>query len=157
VLLSAVVVITGVSFAVSRATFWIVLGCVGVLIVITVWLNRHSTSNLRRLADVRGQESICTFARAFRRHQVDPWIIRAVYEEVQAQLASDVVGFPIRVTDRPEDLHIDPEDFEYMILDIARRVGRSTSQWELNPMYSRAHSLGDVVLLLNNQPRIRTA
>lgn len=44
---------------------------------------------------------------------MDTWVIRAMYEELQAHLRWDYQSFPIRPTDRLiEDLNLDADDID---------------------------------------------
>jgi hypothetical protein len=56
---------------------------VAVLFVLAIVEGRRYKAQLRKLAESRAGESICEFARCFERHQVDTWVIRAVYEQLQ--------------------------------------------------------------------------
>jgi len=110
---------------------------------------------LEVLARDREGESICEFARSFDHHAVDPWIIRAVYEELQNYLKSDQAVFPIRSTDRlVEDLSVDLEDLNLDVAPtIAQRVGRSVIDTKANPLFGKVHTVGDLVIFFNHQPR----
>ena len=70
------------------------------------WID--SAARTRRIAAARAGDSICTFARTFERRTIDPWILRATYEELATSC-----GFPIRRGDRFEDhLGIECPDIE---------------------------------------------
>src|SRR5262245_48507556 len=76
--------------------------------LISIRHKRRLRKRMNALAASRSGESICTFARAFDRRTTDTWVIRAVYEQVQAQLDDIYACFPIRPNDRlTEDLKID--------------------------------------------------
>ena len=104
----------------------------------------------RRIAAERAQESICTFARAFDRRTVDPWVIRAVYEA----FATQPLSFPVRADDRLlEDLGADDEDIFYFLgPEIAERAGRSVESVDGNPCPNQDATLRDFVMFLNRQP-----
>jgi hypothetical protein len=126
----------------------------GIIILIAV-MDAVDRRRLCRLAASREGENICTFARSFNRRSIDPWIIRAVYEEFRAYYDG---ALPIRATDRIEDdLGMDWEDFDEMVADIAFRANRSLNHAELNPMVRRVSSVSDLVLFLSHQPRMRVA
>lgn len=95
----------------------------------------------RRTAAERRADSICTFARAFDRREVDPWVVRAVYEEYS-------VPFPVRAAD-PFD-----EDMDSDAARTAARAGRSLEQAERNPLFGRVSTIGDLVRFLSHQPRL---
>lgn len=132
--LPALVIVSGV----------IVLGVIG-----SVVLERR----MRRLAQSRAEEDLCTFARTFDCRVVDPWIIRAVYEEVQACLGQNLQPFPMRATDRlAEAFGIVDEDLDELATAAAGRAGRSLDRPEKNPV-KRVDTVGDLVHFLNHQPR----
>ena len=103
----------------------------------------------------RDTDSICTFSRHFKRHEIDTWIIRAVYEQLQNYLAPEKKAFPIRPQDDVfKDLLIDNEDFEFDIVEeIAVRTGRSLENIESNPYYGKASIVENLVYFFNEQPK----
>lgn len=104
----------------------------------------------KRLAAERRGESICTFARSFPRHSVDPWVLRAVHEELGRLLGSSL---PPRPTDRfGEEYRMLDEDVEDLIVGVADRAGRSLDAPEGNPHDARFETVGDVVRFLSAQP-----
>ena len=64
------------------------------------------------------------------RRRLDPWAVRAAYEELQA-----ATGFPLRPTDKlTRDLRLDYDDLDLdMLADIANRCGRLLDATENNP------------------------
>lgn len=107
----------------------------GVLAVLAV----HQS---RRIAGERRSDSICSFARAFERRQVDPWVVRAVYEAYS-------VSFPVRADDV-----LDQELVDFDAADIAERAGRCLERVEENPLFGRVSTAGDLVRFLSLQPRL---
>lgn len=108
---------------------------------------------LRRLAAERRGESICTFARALNPRAVDPWIIRAVHEELQPYAMAGELAVPLRPTDRLyEDFGVDPEELHDVARDIAERTGRRLDGAERNPIRPVA-TVGDLVRFFAHQPR----
>lgn len=105
------------------------------------------------LAERKG-ESICDFARAFDTKTVDTWVIRAVYEEIQALLGDAWRDVPIRADDNlMKDLDLDDEDIDMSLIDaIAQRTGRSLDDYEQNSMYGKIYTARDLVMLFNGQP-----
>lgn len=102
------------------------------------------------LAAERQADSICTFARSFPRRSVDPWVVRAVYEELPRAFG---LRLPPRATDRfDDDYRILDDDLDDLIVDVADRVGRSLDAPEDNPHYGRVETVGDVVRFLSAQP-----
>lgn len=129
-----------------------------ILVAVLAWTlisNARTKRRLRTVAMAREGESICEFARSFDRHAVDPWIIRAVYEEVQSHLKSFQPAFPLRSTDRlVDDLDIDSEDLELDVAStIAERAGRSMRASDANPLFGKVHTVGDLVMFFNRQPK----
>jgi hypothetical protein len=121
------------------------------LTVVEIGRNRR---RLKHLAKLRAGESICEFARSFERNNVDTWVIRAVYEQLQDYLGKNPV-VPIRAADRlKEDLPIDAEDLEMDLAEeIAQRTGRSLKDTTANPYYGKIRTVEDLVLFFNSQPK----
>lgn len=113
---------------------------------------RSEKRRLRELAIERPGESICAFARAFDRRQVDAWVIRAVYEEIGGQLA--MPGFPLRPgDDLSKTLNLDGDALDFDIAPaIAERTGRSLADTESNPYFDKVRTAADLVLFFNAQP-----
>jgi acyl carrier protein len=127
------------------------------LVVMSVVENKRRKARLVALAESRSGESICEFARSFERKEIDTWVVRAVYEQLQRYLGEDP-SVPIRATDRlKEDLPIDSEDLELdLMAEIAQRTGRSLDNTIANPYYDKVRTVGDLVLFFNAQPRNAT-
>ena len=128
-----------------------VMGLVFVILAISAVAGRKHARQMRQLGATRAGKGICEFAREFNARVTDTWIIRAVYEEVQACLGCE---FPLRACDRlQEDLYIDPDDLDMVIaMRVAERTGRSLEQPERNPHYDKIVTVGDLVNFFNNQP-----
>jgi hypothetical protein len=102
----------------------------------------------RNIAKARAGESICQFARSFDRKTVDPWVIRAVYEELSNE-------FPIRRSDSfYPDLRIDADDQDDYFEVIALRLGRSLENSKDNPWFGKVETVGDFVFALQCQPKL---
>jgi len=104
------------------------------------------------IKETRKGESICSFTKAFDFRQIDTWIIRAVYEELQEYVGKD---YPIRPEDKLiDDLEIDEED---LALDIARvisqRTGRSLDNYEKNPYCHKVTTVRDLVMYFSHQAK----
>jgi hypothetical protein len=123
-------------------------------VVVSIWWNRATRRSLQRLAESRQDETICEFVRCFDARNTDTWILRAVYEELQAYLAPSYPAFPLRAEDDLcRDLKIDQQHLDF---DIARRVlertGRSLDGAQLNPLYGKVRTVRDFVNFVADQP-----
>jgi hypothetical protein len=147
----------GVIYVVYRLSPYsvIILGAIAVMVCIRmVFWARH----MRIVAASRVDESICTFVRSFDYRRTDPWILRAVYEELSRYLAVGGHPLPIRADDRwEEDFEIDPDDFADLVVDIAHRAGRSMADTEHNHLYGKVKTVRDIVRFLEHQPRIEAS
>jgi hypothetical protein len=123
------------------------------LVAISGWLDEK---HFARLAQERAGESIGQFARSIDCRGVDTWVVRAVYEELQAGLPTRGTPLPLRVADRlQKDLRLDADDLDLSLLpDIARRAGRDLASTQGNPFYGKVTTVGDLVHFLNAQPRL---
>jgi hypothetical protein len=130
--------------------------CLAVLVALS-WLHQRNIRNhLRAMAASRTGESICTFSREVDCRDLDTWIVRAVYEEIQEHLAAGCARFPLRWTDRlKEDLRIDSDALdEELALDIAQRTGRSLEGTERNPLFGEVKTVRHLVLFFQAQPQL---
>ena len=123
------------------------------LVVLGLWMAWRERRHLAHLAAQRQGESICQFARAFPRREVDTWVIRAVYESLHGYLGGRL---PIRADDRlKQDLRLDDDDLDLDLLEeMARLSGRSLERVEDNPRFGRVDRARDLVLFLDRQPRL---
>jgi hypothetical protein len=123
---------------------------IGFVAAASAWSNYR----MRCIGAGRTGESICTFARTFNLRVVDPWIVRAVYEEIQAQFGKSVPQFPVRATDHlAQDLGIVNEDLDALAEDVAYRSKRSLAAPEQNPI-KKIETVADLVFFLHHhQPR----
>jgi hypothetical protein len=119
---------------------------------------RRRKLRLKALAASRAGDSICTFARSFDCRETDTWVIRAVYEQIQAHLASDAPAFPLHRDDHLiKELGIDPDDLsEDIAEEIAMRTGRSLEETGKNPFFEKVETVGDLVQFFLHQPRAAT-
>ncbi len=128
--------------------------CYAVLIYVTD--NRHE-ARLQQLIRERSADSICTFARSFDRRTVDPWVIRAVWEEVREHVGRTKDGrlLALRADDDINALiPYDEWELEDVFETAARRANRSFDDFRQNPYFDKIECLGDYVLLLNAQPPV---
>ena len=127
-----------------------------VMCLLAFGLARHVSENrrLRNLARTRSNESLCTFVRAFRRAERDPYILRATWDALEPHRRYSGGTFPLRPTDRfKTELRVLPEDLDYLGEEVAKRAGRSLRETQRNPYYDRVHTVGDFVAFLVHQPR----
>ncbi|MDF7802130.1 hypothetical protein P4C99_21845 [Pontiellaceae bacterium B1224] len=130
----------------------VMIPILGILAFIFWVSNKVEEKRLSKISDERTDESICTFARSFDCHEIDTWIIRAVYEEIQKYLMKD--NFPLKASDRiDEDLRIDREDLDDIAQVIAQRAGYSFDNNESNPYYDEVNTVEDLVLFFHCQPK----
>ncbi|AFV00104.1 hypothetical protein [Simiduia agarivorans] len=136
---------------------WYLLVIAGIALVVIVWsaidqpnVERH----FQNLCKERSGSSICEFAREFDSKVVDTWIIRAVYEQLQAALPTKQ-SVPIKASDGLFDtLMLDEDDLDLeLIEEIAQRTGRSVEGYESNPYYGKVTTAGNLVLFFNHQAR----
>lgn len=129
-----------------------------VLIVIFVSrvMERKRQRRIFQLVDERVGESICNFARSFDRREIDPWVVRAVYEECFRSTEYGAGRVPVRRGDAlfRGDLQFDEEDFEIILSRIAFRCRRSLDLTPGNPLLDANGTIGDIVAFLDRQPRL---
>lgn len=142
-----------VSVVLDPAKLLFAVGFVALLAAWGYWGTRKIEARLDALAESRPDDSICTFARDFDRRSVDPWVVRATWEELQGVIGPKREPFPIRASDRIErDYGAHPDDIDDVWEVIARRTGRSLEGTERNPYYARVETAGDLVRFANSQP-----
>lgn len=136
---------------------WYLLVIAGIALLVIVWsaidqpkVERHF-HNLRK---ERNGLSICEFAREFDPKVVDTWIIRAVYEQLQAALPTKE-NVPIKASDGLfNTLMLDEDDLDLdLVEEIAQRTSRSLEGYESNPYYGKVTTARNLVLFFNHQPR----
>jgi hypothetical protein len=133
----------------------VLLVIVPIFVVWTYVGNKMMKRKFDALALERQSLGICEYARALEFRNLDTWVIRAVYEQVQ-----EYVG-PIPI--KPDDdlfelLEIDEEDLEFdMLAEIAQRTKRSLENTENNPYYGKVRTVRDLVHFIDAQPRLKDA
>lgn len=117
-------------------------------------LDRNRKARLTTLAALRSNESICSFSKSFNAREVDTWVIRAVYEQLQNYLQSTYPQFPIRADDQLNGCLLnDPDDLDLdLAKEISIRTGRSLKNAKDNPYYANLTTVRDLVLFFNAQP-----
>ncbi|WP_435016136.1 hypothetical protein TA3x_003696 [Tundrisphaera sp. TA3] len=132
----------------------LILALFGVVALVSFGINSGQDQRLATLAASRRGESICTFARSFDRRATDPWIIRAVFEELQPYCRFGRGVLPLRATDELGGLlGVDCEDLDWLVYDMAFRAGRSLDGYEHNPQCGRIETVADLVRFLMHQPK----
>lgn len=140
----------------------ILLRCITAFSILALYLytavtTRREKRRFGAMNRSRDGESICNFARSFDIRQTDTWVIRAAHQELQQLLKSYMPDFPVRASDSLlDDLHIDPDDIEDLLVDIAVRSGYSMDESGSNPFYGKLNTVSDLVLFINAQPRMTT-
>jgi hypothetical protein len=141
------------------ALFWarplIAIGFVVVVLAVSFVEDRRRKRQLSRLVLSRQGESVCTFVRNLPYRELDTWVIRSVFEELQTYMGSDLAGVPIRPADRlKEDLRVDPEDLDDQLVgQMAQRAGRTLANCDSNPYYGKVATVEDLVRFLCAQPK----
>jgi len=126
------------------------------LIGLVVYEDVRAKSYFNGLMTRRQGESLCTFSREQDLRNIDTLIVRAVYEEIQFEIPLKQ-DFPLRWIDNLySDLRIDSDSVEDLIARIAQRTGRSIKHTQLNPLYGKICTPGDLVIFFNRQPKDHT-
>ncbi len=125
-----------------------------VVVLLYARRSRLEKIHFEKLLNNRTKDSICTFSRHFDCRDVDTWVIRAVYEQLQTLVAYK--DFPVLPCDDVfKDLLIDEDDFDFdLVEEIAERTGRSFKNMKENPYYGKAHIVENLVFFFNHQPQI---
>lgn len=122
--------------------------------IIAITGTLQEEKRFKRIKEVRVGESICTFTRSLPYREIDPWIIRAVWDGCQDFLGAKKDGyFPIRTTDKLDDFFIS-DDIVDLLEKAASRSKRSFIGEEKNPLYGKVDTVGDLIHFLNKQPEI---
>lgn len=125
------------------------------VLLFVLWPSHYfAERKLNALIADRPDDSICTFARSFDRRKVDPWVIRAVYNDLQNIMHRAEGPFPIRASDNLwTDLLIDEDDLDLdMAENLPQLIGRCNKNMKDNPHYGRVHTVEDLVLFFNALP-----
>ena len=153
----ALIAFSAIAAAIVIYQPWYLLVIAGIALLVTVWsaidqpkVERHFQS----LCKDRSGLSICEFAREFDLKVVDTWIIRAVYEQLQAALPTKE-NVPIKASDSLFDtLMLDEDDLDLdLVEEIAQRTSRSLEGYESNPYYGKVTTARNLVLFFNHQAR----
>jgi hypothetical protein len=126
---------------------------VSVVTLIGSIASRIDTRRKLALAASRRCNPLCAFARSLNLRSVDPWVVRAAFEELQPYFPEESRPFPILPTDRlVDDVGIDPDEVDDIAQDIAARAGYSLDHSQENPVYGRVDTIGDLIQFFTHQP-----
>ncbi|WP_444943585.1 hypothetical protein ACJJIK_19135 [Microbulbifer sp. ZKSA006] len=135
--------------------YFLALAGLGLLAIICGHIEQPKIDrHFQQLCEKRKDLSIGEFAREFERKTVDTWIIRAVYEQLQAALPTKQ-QVPIQASDKLfNTLKLDEDDLDLDLIEqIAQRTGRSLAGCGNNPYYGKVTTVRNLVLFFNRQPR----
>ena len=127
----------------------------GIIFVIFLfgYFSPYSIESIDTLYEERKNEDIGTFTRLLDYRNIDTWIIRAVYEEVNSELEYNK-PLPIRPSDHlKKDLKLDEDALDFIVIHVFERVGISYENIEKNPYYDKIETVGDIVHFCNYQPK----
>jgi hypothetical protein len=141
--LAAILSCLSLAFRPSRAIYGITTITVFCLLLA---YGRYFEHRRQKIADARKEDSICSFARQLNCREIDTWIVRAVYEQLQ-----DYFNYPPRLEDHLDT--IDEGDLDDIAIDIAKRIGRPLENVENNPYCGKVKTVKDMILFFTQQPR----
>lgn len=132
---------------------WLLL-LIPIIYVVAAVQNKKQQKKLSDMVKDRKNDSICSFARSFDCREIDTWVIRAVFEQLQDNMQWVHPNFPIRQNDNIYDnLLIDEEVLELdLVEEIAQRTGKSLNDSEQNPYYGKVNTVAELVYFFNLQP-----
>lgn len=134
-----------------------VAGVLLVFVAVGVVGGRHHRRWVAALAAARAGEDIGTYARAFDRRfpGFDPWVARAVWDALRADLAAGAAAIPIRPTDDlTRDLRLDSDDLAFDVLaQVASRTGRDLRAAPYRVPPPRVNTVADLVAFVAGLPR----
>lgn len=155
------------TFGVAGCVVLLVLACVGLYVLwvypllsllalvmivgLFVCERIKAQQYFKRLISQRVGESLCTFSREQDLHDVDTFVVRAVYEEIQLDLPIENV--PLRWSDQLySDLRLEADDVEDLIERVAQRTARCIKHTAANPLFGNILTVGDLIAFFNHQP-----
>jgi len=120
--------------------------------IILGWIGGfYEKKRINRIKTER-RDTICDFRRAFDIRRVDPYIIRASYQEIGRYLDSES-GFPLRAADDfTRDLKIDGEDLDDIACNVAKRLNYDMDTCQQNPLYGQIKTVRDFVMFFTHKP-----
>jgi hypothetical protein len=150
------IMLAGLLYTAWQHAYVIVCGLL-VLTVLAVVATRNTRKKLLDIAASRPSGGgICDFSRSFDLRRVDPWVVRAVYEELVCYFREQGVDMSVRADDDLiKDLCVDPEDLDMDIAtDIAARTGRTFDGYKANPCFGETNTVRGLVMFFNAQPKL---
>lgn len=134
----------------------LILLSVTILGLLSAFIQRPKIQkHYENLLSSRSSLSICEFSCEFNCHEIDTWVIRATYEQVQGALWFKE-KIPIKVSDRlKEDLLLDDDVLDLDLAEqISQRTGRTLKNCESNPYFGKVKTVKDLVLFFNYQEKL---
>lgn len=120
--------------------------------IIFCWISRINEKRRINKIKTERRDTICDFRRAFDIRHVDPYIIRASYQEI-AHFLDSKTGFPLRADDDfIRDLNIDGEDLDDIACDVAKRLNFEMETCQQNPLYGKVKTVRDFVMFFTHKP-----
>ena len=115
----------------------------------------NNNNHFNEILKQRENDSICTFSKSFNSKEIDTWIIRAVYEQLQEYMLFVKPNFPLKADDHLfNDLWIHDEDLDMdLVEEISQRTGISLDNYKNNPYYGKVTTVRNLVLFFNNQKK----
>lgn len=134
---------------------WPITVCFALAIAMVFIWGSKTQRHIDSIVADRDGEGICTFARALDMRNLDPWVVRAVYEEVSEFVFGMGENSPLRPEDDlTRDLLLDEDDIDLAIFTaVAERTSRSLDGWETNPLGGRIETVKDLIYFFNAQPQ----
>ncbi|WP_211216990.1 hypothetical protein [Simiduia agarivorans] len=82
--------------------------------------------------------------------------MREVYNLVQEWAGKyEDIPFPVQADDTFDGIYrMDPDDLDDIYFEVAEKLGISKENSEANPYYDKVETVKDLVLFLNDQPRV---
>ncbi len=139
-------------FLLAAIVFSIVLeGCAALLNKVT------GDESVFEGMEKRSGESICTFTRQLDYRNLDPVVIRAVYEEIRTAYGwlEEYGPFPLRATDRIfDELCIDGDDISFNMLPAISHRAQRSLETNMVPDPLISYTAGELVTYLSAQPHL---
>lgn len=134
----------------------VALYLIALLIVAGIVYGVFDHYRMTSIARDRGEPDICAYARSFDYRNTDTKIMREVWNEVQLYLGGyEGKPFPVKADDLfSGTYHLDADDLDEIYWAVADRLGIDTKNAENNPYFNQVKSVKNLVLFLQNQPKV---